>query len=1086
MFNPIENGTIFHVQGLDCHLPPEGYVFNIISKSLEYRGVYSRAEIPENQYWERIVPPAWYKEVMKKWDLYDQQKKEGDADFYDERLEAYKRQEWDRRLNGFWFYNNGTPLYLTGMHYMFLQWWQIDIGFPKFRITDLEYFYFLQYCIEDPNCMGALEITKRRFGKCFKINTLVRMYDGTVKAIQDIKDGEYVMGNDSLPRLVYGATSGEEEMFEIIPKKGDSFTVNKSHIIYAQCTTSKIKYIRGVGKIADGTKTNPIKFTVEEYLQFSESKKKRLQIERTGWNYDEKVINIDPYFLGIWLGDGSSRNCEITNEDNEIIEYLKEYAESNELKYHNYGKKTKNGVMLRHSLSQRNSQRVKYKDVEYDNKVSLMRTLGKHEKTPIRTFGPYKKGEIELLEYKDNWLWNEMLSLNLKNNKHIPVDYKINSRENRLKLLAGLLDSDGCLVYNNGRPNYFKISFSNKYSALIKDVKELVQSLGFSCNERQESCANATQFTIFGNIHLIPTKVKRKQAEKVDRKYNSLLCGFSVKSVGIDKYYGFAVDDNHLFLLADGTIVHNTYRGGLFLYEYITRTKRTNAGIQSKTGTDSKKLYNKAVINPFILLPKFFRPDYDMGGGMRPKTALVFQQTNVKGKKAESGLGKDELGSMIDYEDADLYAYDGQKIHRYFADEWAKTDAINIYDRHEVIRYCLMDDEGNIIGKALYSSTVEKSEKADDKSDITQAAKKLWDESDHMNRMENGRTPSGLYRFFMTADRARNFDIYGYPDVEKTIKAILADRESVKNNARALAARTRKEARIIEEAWLEDNEKCIFNSINIKDRLSQLSLNPIYKRSIIFYRDPETQESKFRDIRKGEESFCWKVTHIPPKSEQNKYIVDRNMRKPGRAKVGAISVDSYSNSQGGRKYGSNASAWIGLKYDISNPDNTKKAIGHLFGRPNEKDDLHEQVLLAAEFYGFPVWFEHNSDSYDTYFRDRGKRGYLGIYPLSCIPPEKRQTAERFRGVPTTPFSLTTQHDTGIAYFENDIYRIDFPDLLENAKKFDPHDRTKFDAVVSFLILLVVLNEPVIEPSPPATPLVKIYPNSGAATMGQPA
>jgi len=93
-----------------------------------------------------------------------------------------------------------------------------------------------------------------------------------------------------------------------------------------------------------------------------------------------------------------------------------------------------------------------------------------------------------------------------------------------------------------------------------------------------------------------------------------------------------------------------------------------------------------------------------------------------------------------------LYGYDGQKIHRYFADEWAKTDAVNIYDRHEVIRYCLMDDEGNIIGKALYSSTVEKSEKADDKSDITIAAKKLWDESDHTNLMENGRTPSFFVR----------------------------------------------------------------------------------------------------------------------------------------------------------------------------------------------------------------------------------------------------------------------------------------------------------------------------------------------------
>lgn len=68
-------------------------------------------------------------------------------------------------------------------------------------------------------------------GKCFKKDTKIRMFDGSVKNVQDVKNGDYVMGNDSTPRLVYGVTSGKEEMFEIIPNKGKGFGCNKSHIL---------------------------------------------------------------------------------------------------------------------------------------------------------------------------------------------------------------------------------------------------------------------------------------------------------------------------------------------------------------------------------------------------------------------------------------------------------------------------------------------------------------------------------------------------------------------------------------------------------------------------------------------------------------------------------------------------------------------------------------------------------------------------------------------------------------------------------------------------------------------------------------
>jgi hypothetical protein len=677
MYEKIEGGSIIDIQGLKCNLPPEGYVFNIITKKVEFRGVYKRSEIEYEQYWKRIALPDWYQDTMKKWDEFDKKKKDDEIEFYDERLEEYKKQEWDRRLNGFWYMNNGKPTYLTGLHYLYLQWWPIDIGYPKFRIPDLEKFYFMDYCIQDPLCMGMLEVTKRRFGKSFV--------------------------------------------------------------------------------------------------------------------------------------------------------------------------------------------------------------------------------------------------------------------------------------------------------------------------------------------------------------------------------------------------------AGLFVSEYITRTKMTNGGIQSKTGSDAKKFFAKTVVNPFRRLPKFFRPEYDMSLGVNPKTEMRFQKTNVRGKKAEDSVDKDELGSIIDHQSADTVAYDGQKLHRYVADECGKTTEVNVYDRHEVVRYCLLDDEGKIIGKALYTTTVEKL--TTEKDGVQDAFKLLWEESNQDKRQENGTTSSGLYRFFMSAKRTRNFDDFGYPDENKTLEQILADRETVKNNQRALSARIRKEPLTIDEAFSTDSDKCIFNVINIGAREQYLKENPVIKRHIVFYRDID-QTVRWRNITDKEEDFHWVITQFPKPGEENKHTFDVKTRKPGRVSDGAIAIDGYSNSQGG-KYGSKASAWIGRRYDLLNPEHTGKAIGHLYGRPQIKETLHEQVLLAAEYYGYQAWYEHNSDDYLSYFRDRGRVGYLGSYPISTIDPSKRETAERHKGFPTTPFSLTKQTDVGIMYFESHIDSIDFENLLEDAKKFDPNNRTDYDITVSFLMLIVCLMEPV-QKQIKREPLVKSY------------
>ena len=496
----------------------------------------------------------------------------------------------------------------------------------------------------------------------------------------------------------------------------------------------------------------------------------------------------------------------------------------------------------------------------------------------------------------------------------------------------------------------------------------------------------------------------------------------------------------------------------------------TNGGIQSKTGGDAKKFFSKTVVNPFRRLPRFFRPEYDMSLGVNPKSEMRFQKTNVRGKKATDNIDKDELGSVIDWGSADKVHYDGQKIHAYVGDEIGKTTEVDVYERWEVVRYCLLSDEGQVIGKALLTTTVEKLDS--DKDGVQDAFKLLWNESNQNSRKENGTTASGLYRFFMSARRTRHFDKFGYPDEILTEREILSDREGVKHNPRSLFARIRKEPITIDEAFSIDADTCIFNSFNIAIRNKQLELNPIFKRGIWFYKDENSNLVKWRDVTDKERIFHWKVTtDFIKDADSNKFTMEGSLKKPAMTHIGVIGIDGYSNSQGGKKWGSKASAWMG--YKVGN-GNIKKVFGHLYGRPKEKDTLNEQVMLAAEYLGFQAGFEHNSDDYYSYFKRHNNILYLSIYPKILIDPIKFEETERHRGVPTTPYSLIKQADLGVNYFENNCDDIDFETLLDDAPTFDPDDRTKSDITVSFLIWNALATDTAEKPKQQKDPLIKIY------------
>ncbi len=107
--------------------------------------------------------PEWYPdEEMFSWEE-------------DKRL-AFEQREWDRRKNGFWFYNNGQIEYLTGTNYFYVSWWKIDVGLPSYVDSDRDFFYLWKHVEDNPRARGLLYVDKRRGGKTWK--SVCVMYEG--------------------------------------------------------------------------------------------------------------------------------------------------------------------------------------------------------------------------------------------------------------------------------------------------------------------------------------------------------------------------------------------------------------------------------------------------------------------------------------------------------------------------------------------------------------------------------------------------------------------------------------------------------------------------------------------------------------------------------------------------------------------------------------------------------------------------------------------------------------------------------------------------------------------------------------------
>ena len=141
-------GEIYEIQNLRIALPA-------------IEDIYKRSDKKLEQYWEVFprIPELKKIKTIFDWKAY--------PETFKQNLHGYIDNEFKRREEGFWFYNKGVPTYLTGTHYMYLQWSKIDVGQADFREANRLFFIFWEACKADTRCYGMCYLKNRRSGFSF-------------------------------------------------------------------------------------------------------------------------------------------------------------------------------------------------------------------------------------------------------------------------------------------------------------------------------------------------------------------------------------------------------------------------------------------------------------------------------------------------------------------------------------------------------------------------------------------------------------------------------------------------------------------------------------------------------------------------------------------------------------------------------------------------------------------------------------------------------------------------------------------------------------------------------------------------------
>ena len=382
---------------------------------------------------------------------------------------------------------------------------------------------------------------------CFITGTEILMYDGTIKNVENIVIGDKVMGWDSTPRKVLELCRNVDKMYTIKPTNGYEIIVNEEHILTLKYNKKKENY----------NKEFIVDISLKNYLYKDDIFKNNYKWFRKGVTFDNdnSLLQINPYCLGVMLGSISSRidqNFDNINNDT-ILNYVKKRF-------------VKEGYQLNYDGHQ----------IQY-----------------------YKDGTNQITNYIENNLLNI--------NKHIPQENKTSSRKNRLKILAGIIDSNYIIDNDIDVTSGYNIIQSSEQ--MIDDILFISRSLGYECCKKEFKIISKGELSemyykcsINGDgIDQIPLLKRNGIFNKTEQKPESNLSyNFTVNYRNIDQYYGFTTDRDHRFLLSDFSVVHNSGKSTLIADLLYSKKDIFPIGMVMSGTEDSNHFFKKIIPSSFV------------------------------------------------------------------------------------------------------------------------------------------------------------------------------------------------------------------------------------------------------------------------------------------------------------------------------------------------------------------------------------------------------------------------------------------------------------------------------------------------------
>ena len=460
--------------------------------------------------------------------------------------------------------------------------------------------------------------------RCLGKGTPVLMFDGSVKAVEDVQVGEFLMGPDSLPRMVSVLHRGQDDMFRVTPTNGTPWVCNSQHKLSLKTSGMRCGSYRENGKRKEIMSNGElVSITVEEFSKLSKRKQSHLvQYSSQCLTFPElQDVPIDPYFLGVWLGDGRSDGPAVTTMDPEIVRSLYDIAEQ-------YGL----GVSV-------------YSDGR--SKASSYR--------PATTGG------------RPNPITEIFRNLELINNKHIPEQFILGSIRTRLSVLAGLIDTDGYhhTIDGNG---YYEITQKNE--KLARDIVFLARSLGFQVSIKpvtkycvykgEKRTGTYYRVNIMGDISQIPCRIPRKvarpwQAPRLKYKSTTPITGIKVEPIGMGDYYGFTLDgpDNRFILADDFAVTENSGKSAMAvacMLTYMMKFPGLKVIVGGLTFTDLKDTIIEEYLRPMFTVrtawdspflanyPTEHNKYLRLINGSQAKFMHFSEFENLRGKECDMGL----------------------------------------------------------------------------------------------------------------------------------------------------------------------------------------------------------------------------------------------------------------------------------------------------------------------------------------------------------------------------------------------------------------------------------------------------------------